>query len=169
MNSYVPRAVKTLALLLLAAGAALPQGRPERYALILEDAPVAAGLASRKDLQTKAAMDQRQAIEARQQSVRAALEERRVRVTGAVQTLANAVFVLATPEEAAELEKLPGVAYVDKLHRLKRHMSGALQLIRASQAWAVVRGGESNAGAGVKIGILDTGIDQTHAAFQDNS
>jgi minor extracellular serine protease Vpr len=169
MNSYVPHPVKALALLLLAAGVALPQGRPERYALILEDAPVAAAINSRKDLQTKAAVDQRQAIAARQQSVRAALEERRIRVTGSVQTLANAVFVQATPAEAAELEKMPGVAYVDKLERLKWHMSGALQIIRASQAWAAIRGGESSAGAGVKIGILDTGIDQTHPAFQDNS
>ena len=35
-------------------------------------------------------------------------------------------------------------------------------------AWDLV-GGQSKAGAGIKIGILDTGIDQTHAAFQDSS
>ncbi len=30
-------------------------------------------------------------------------------------------------------------------------------------------GGVSNAGAGIKIGIIDSGIDQTHPAFQDKS
>jgi uncharacterized protein (TIGR03437 family) len=34
-------------------------------------------------------------------------------------------------------------------------------------AWSSVNG-EQNAGAGIKIAVLDTGIDQNHAAFQEN-
>src|SRR6266851_2142171 len=35
-------------------------------------------------------------------------------------------------------------------------------------AWAAV-GGVANAGAGIKIGVLDTGIDQTHPFLTDNT
>src|SRR5260370_7795477 len=47
-------------------------------------------------------------------------------------------------------------------------LNKATQLMNAPVAWNLV-GGQSKAGAGTKIGILDTGIDQTHAAFQDSS
>ena len=40
--------------------------------------------------------------------------------------------------------------------------------MNAPAAWSLV-GGQSKAGAGIKIGILDTGIDQNHPAFQDSS
>src|SRR5438552_12787431 len=36
------------------------------------------------------------------------------------------------------------------------------------RSWSAL-GGASNAGAGMKIAILDTGIDETHPAFQDPS
>jgi uncharacterized protein (TIGR03437 family) len=36
-------------------------------------------------------------------------------------------------------------------------------------AWSIAPGGSGNAGAGIKIGIVDTGIDQTHPAFQDST
>src|SRR5690242_4326443 len=41
-----------------------------------------------------------------------------------------------------------------------------LGLIRAPQAWATA-GGPANAGAGVKVAIVDTGIDVTHPCFSD--
>src|SRR5713226_5718907 len=41
-------------------------------------------------------------------------------------------------------------------------------LIGAPTLWTAV-GGQTNAGAGVKIGIIDTGIDQTHPFLTDNS
>jgi uncharacterized protein (TIGR03437 family) len=44
-----------------------------------------------------------------------------------------------------------------------------VKLVNANPAaWNLV-GGVGNAGAGVKIAVIDTGIDQTHPAFQDNS
>jgi subtilisin family serine protease len=47
-------------------------------------------------------------------------------------------------------------------------LNKATQLMNAPAAWNLV-GGQSNAGKGIKIGILDTGIDQNHPAFQDSS
>jgi subtilisin family serine protease len=40
--------------------------------------------------------------------------------------------------------------------------------MNAPAAWSAL-GGASNAGAGIKIAVLDSGIDQTHPAFQDSS
>src|SRR5437667_4471315 len=47
-------------------------------------------------------------------------------------------------------------------------MNRSPTLIGAPVLWNAV-GGQSNAGAGVKIGIIDTGIDQTHPFLTDNT
>ncbi|MBM3748666.1 MAG: hypothetical protein FJW34_23060, partial [Acidobacteria bacterium] len=93
------------------------------------------------------------------------MARRKIRVTGSVKTLLNAVFVRATQEQLAELRGLPGVRRVEHLPPMRRHLDEAVKLVGAPQAWAVL-GGEGNAGAGVKIGIIDTGIDHEHPAFQ---
>ncbi len=54
-----------------------------------------------------------------------------------------------------------------RLHRYYRKLNRATALMNAPAAWNVL-GGPENAGAGVKIGILDSGIDQTNPAFQDS-
>lgn len=43
-----------------------------------------------------------------------------------------------------------------------------LAIIKAEQAWAAA-GGSSTAGAGVKVAIIDTGIDVTHPCFSDGN
>ena len=88
-------------------------------------------------------------------------------MTSSNQLLVNAVFVEATPEQAAKLRTAPGVALVEKLNPLKMHLNRALDLMNVRTAWGSV-GGEGDAGSGVKIAILDSGIDQTHQAFQEN-
>ncbi|MGH9559301.1 MAG: S8 family serine peptidase, partial [Bryobacteraceae bacterium] len=57
---------------------------------------------------------------------------------------------------------------VRPLRRGHRTLNRAVQLVNASAAWNTL-GGQGNAGAGMKIAIIDTGIDQTHPAFQDSS
>ena len=47
-------------------------------------------------------------------------------------------------------------------------MDRAAGLVNAQTAWSAV-GGASNAGAGIRIGIIDSGIDQNHPGFQDSS
>ena len=138
------------------------------YALVLEEPPVAAVIESGKDLRKAAAEGQRSRVRAAQHSLRAALAGRGVRVTGAVENLANVVFVQAAPEEAEQLRGLPGVKYLQPMLPLRRKLDAAAGLVNAPAAWSAL-GGAPNAGAGVKIGILDTGIDIEHAAFQDAS
>jgi uncharacterized protein (TIGR03437 family) len=52
--------------------------------------------------------------------------------------------------------------------RYKRLLNTAAELVNAPAA-ASALGGVTNAGAGLKIGILDSGIDHTHSAFDDPS
>ncbi len=54
------------------------------------------------------------------------------------------------------------------VHVYEATLDHALPLHQVPQAWAMI-GGQSNAGAGIKIGILDTGISPHHAAFQDST
>ena len=54
------------------------------------------------------------------------------------------------------------VAPVMRHHLL---MDQAVNLHRITQAWQALPGGQASAGAGIKIGILDCGVDNTHPAF----
>lgn len=153
--------MKLPALLLLAASIVPAAPRVERFALVLEDAPLAAGVAARKDLALSA-----QRAGTAQAGVRAAVTELGYRITGADPLLANVVFVQAPAEAASSLRQIEGVAFVEKLLPLKRHLDRALELSNVPSAWSAVNGSQ-NAGAGVKIAILDSGIDHRHPGFSD--
>ena len=91
------------------------------------------------------------------------------KVTSGEQDLVNAIFILATPAAAEAMRSLPGVGRVEKLRAYRMLDNRALDLVNARNGWSRVTGGEANAGAGVRIGIIDSGIDQNHPAFQDAS
>jgi uncharacterized protein (TIGR03437 family) len=141
---------------------------PNRYVLILADPPVAERFAAREQVRSAAAVSYRSQIAARQTALRRDLASRNIRVEGAVSTVLNAVFVTAPASRVDELRALPGVAAVAPRRRIAMHLNRAVQLMNAPAAWTAL-GGQSNAGAGVKIAILDSGIDQNHPAFQDSS
>lgn len=139
--------------------------RPERYVLILEDKPLASDAVSRNEVIRSA---RRAPLLAKQEVLTAAVKERGFRVTATDQNLVNAVFVEAPAGALEELRSLPGVAYVEKLLPIQRHLANALNLMNVPAAWSAVNGSQ-NAGAGVKIAVLDTGIDITHPAFQEGT
>jgi len=139
-----------------------------RYALILSDPAPAERFASRHELRAAAGMSYRQQIDQAQKSVRDELSRRRIGVLSSANLLLNAVFVQASQDQEAELRSIPGVQRVVPVARLRLKLDRAVQLVNAPAAWNRL-GGVGNAGAGIKIGIIDTGIEQTHPAFQDNS
>ncbi len=148
--------------------AANPPNFPGRYALILTD-PSVTEFSPAHGNAPQAAVNHRQQIRRAQVALRGELTSRHYRITGSVDTLLNAVFVVATPAQVAELRGLPGVKAVRPLRRFHRKLDQAVKLINAnSTGWNAV-GGVANAGLGLKIAIIDTGIDQTHPAFQDSS
>ena len=140
----------------------------ERYALILIDAPLVAKYSSRAALQSVEAASYRQRVEAQQSSLVHELENRHFTVAGANSVLLNAVFVQASPEQLSELQALRGVSGVVRVRRYKRSLNQATQLLNSQAAWSLI-GGMPNAGKGIKIGIIDTGIDQNHPSLQDNT
>jgi uncharacterized protein (TIGR03437 family) len=141
---------------------------PNQYILLLEDAPVSARFASREQMRTAAAVGYRQQVETKQAAVKRELAARNIGVLGSVSVLANDIFVSAPASRVAELQSIPGVTGVRPVRRFKKALNRATQLMNATAAWNAV-GGMSNGGKGIKIAILDSGIDQTHPAFQDSS
>jgi len=143
-----------------------PKAAPaNRYAVFLADEPVATHVSSRDDMQSAAGAAWRSRIEAAQTAVRAQLAAKNIRVTGSASTLLNAIFVAATPANVADIKSIPGVVDVVKLGSSRMLLNRATTVLDGPQAWNLV-GGLSSAGAGIKIGILDTGIDQTHPRYR---
>ena len=147
-------------LLLIEALPVLAGERLTRFAIVLSDPPVAAIV----ERAAQAAHHNR--LKTVHQNFRATLEQRKIRVTGSVDTIANAIFVETSRENAAALRSMPGVKYVQEMRRLERKMDRALPLVNAPAAWTAL-GGVNNAGAGVRIAIIDSGIDQNHPSFKD--
>jgi minor extracellular serine protease Vpr len=139
-----------------------------RYALILSDPSVLAMTRQARGVGATAEAVARNRVESAQALVRNELAARRIRVTWSVSNVLNAVFVAAPASRLADLQSIPGIVGVVPLHRRKMLLNDATALLNGVQAWTIT-GGLNNAGAGIKIGILDTGIDQTHPMLQDTS
>lgn len=140
---------------------------PNRYILELSSQPVgpSAGRAGRSGLHTAAAERQRLAVRAQQDAVRAAVERMHGRVAGRIENTGNLLLVRVPDAQAASLAAIPGVVAVRPVRAFHLLLDHALALHHAIDAWNQV--GPSNAGAGIKIAMIDTGIDIGHPGFAD--
>jgi minor extracellular serine protease Vpr len=88
------------------------------------------------------------------------------KVTGEFDISLNAVAVQLNGAKLGTIASAPMVkqAQYEGLYRPMDNADPDLALIHAIDAWTAA-GGAANAGAGVKVGIIDTGIDQTHPCF----
>jgi minor extracellular serine protease Vpr len=169
-----PRTLRTVSLLFAGLALAVPafSQLADRYALVLHDEPVAARYASRLEMQSADAAAYRQRIQTSQSSLRGELEARHFTVTGLASSLVNAVFVAAPTSRVDELKALPGVKGVVRLRKYKASLNKAVNLISstgsAADVWNLL-GGMASSGKGIKIGIIDSGIDQNHPSLQDNT
>jgi hypothetical protein len=141
---------------------------PGRYVMVLPDAPVLAQYHTPEEAATPDAKAYRARIESRQQAMIQVLQARNIRVTSRVSNVLNALFVVAPGQAIEELRSIPGVSSVTPMRRFEASLDRAVQLVNAPAAWAAL-GGSTNAGAGVKIGILDSGLELTNPMFQDPS
>lgn len=139
---------------------------PDRYIVELTGEPAVAR-ASRKTLR-HAVLAHRPAVLAEQAGMRRSVEAVHAEVLESVATVSNALIVRMPASEVDKLRALPGVRAVHKVYRCTLRLDHALNVIHAQDGW-VMNGGWDQAGAGIKIGIIDTGIDPSHKGFQDSA
>jgi len=92
----------------------------------------------------------------------------KAKVTGEYDISLNAVAVQLNGTALARIAAAPGVrtAQYQGLYRPTDDNDPDLSIINAQAAWNQ-GGGSANAGQGVKVAIVDTGIDVTHPCFSD--
>jgi len=167
MPQRIGQHLRVLALFCLGATALLAQSK-QHYILILEDAPLAGRFASREQARTAEAQNYAQQLQARHDTLKSQLASLRIQVTAETKTVLNAIYVVAPSSRLDVLKALPGVKGVVAGRTYHLNLNKAVGLVSAPAAWTAV-GGIQNAGAGIKIAMIDTGIDQTHPAFQDST
>src|SRR6187431_3038959 len=93
----------------------------------------------------------------------------RARVTSEFDVALNAVAVQLNGTSLATIRSAPQVLYAEYqgLYRPTAHDDPDLGLIDAFQAWQLAPAGPERAGEGVKIAIIDSGIDVRHPCFSD--
>ncbi len=154
---------------LLVSPAAWARVVPGYYIVELTESPPVEQMVSAGAVRRKSAMrDYYDVVRHQQQVVRGVLESLGARPYGAVGTVANALLVRLSDKLAQRLPALPGVRRVYPVREQRMSLERALELHHVIDGWNRL-GGADLAGAGVKIGIVDSGIDITHPAFQDPS
>jgi minor extracellular serine protease Vpr len=109
-------------------------------------------------------------LEARQEEL---FERVRARVPKAeigarYRTVFNGFALLVPSESLRELAGLPGVAAVHPVRQYFPTLDASNTAMGAPAFWALL-GGDDQAGAGMKVGIIDTGVDFSNPMFSDAS
>jgi minor extracellular serine protease Vpr len=85
-------------------------------------------------------------------------------VVGSLELVANAVTVELNGTDPAVLRRGPGVRDVAPSALYRPTMNASVELIGAPEVWPDL-GGRDGAGEGVKVGVIDSGIDPDHPFF----
>jgi subtilisin family serine protease len=158
--------------LLLLSASAFAATVPNTYIVELSLEPVAVHAAATPSrlmalerLHTAEAEQRRAAIRVQQAAARTAIEQSGGRILSAVHNVANALIIEIPDARAAALASAPGVLAVHPVRLFEMSLDHALPLHHVPDAWT--QAGFANAGAGIRIGIIDTGIEISHAGFND--
>lgn len=136
--------------------------------VVLTSAPVLAQLqAARTGLaksEVRTLSQQRgAALLAEQAAIKSRLETRGARIIGHMTRLGNVLRVRVPANQITELAALPGVKRIVPARYYQRALSHSVPFIGAPSVWENRTPGID--GRAVRIGIIDTGIDYTHADF----
>ncbi len=99
---------------------------------------------------------------AEQAGPQVAIEAAGGRVVGSFQSALNGIKVRIPQNRIAELRKIPGIVDVKRVNIYTRENFQGVQRVQAPFAWSGSRGVR---GENIKVAIIDTGIDYTHATF----
>lgn len=149
-----------------------PQARPGYTTMALDTPDTPAGLAAgRLQFDTPEAQRYRTFLQQRQASVSQAIQQvfPATHVQRTYQIVLNGLSVALPGADEAVIERiraLPGVAGVYPEQGRELTLFSSLPLMRTEALWNhPAIGGQRNAGAGVKIAVLDTGIAINHPFF----
>jgi len=143
---------------------------PGRYIVELNTESVAEHVlhsASRSGMQSAVARAHRTRVRDEQTQLRGRLEQQQAVVLDSVDTVANAMFVQVSDADAAKLANTPGVKRVIPVRMMHMVLDRAVALHKVTDVWNEI--GMDRAGAGMKIAIIDSGIDASAPGFQDAS
>jgi minor extracellular serine protease Vpr len=92
------------------------------------------------------------------------------RVAHRLDTVANALIVtVPDAKTAAKLVSLPGVKRIEPVVESKAVMDRVLDIQKIREVWNALPGGEDNAGAGIRVAIVDSGVDIRHPGLVDET
>ncbi len=135
----------------------------------LQSTSGSAGERARVDVRSPQALTYRTQLAAAQRQLSESISSLPgAEVQGAIDTIMDAVIVRVPVSQYSRVRALPGVrkVYFSRPHRMLLDQAAVLQ--NAQGLWNAV-GGSTQAGRGVKIGIIDSGIDITNQMFIDSS
>ena len=139
---------------------------PNRYIVELSREPVGVHFGKGRPLLRGAEVEQyREQIRTEQAAAQSAIEHAGGRILGALQNVRNALLVEMPDAQAAQLAGMPEVLRIHPVRLFHLTLDHALPLHHVPDAWAQV--GYGNAGAGLQIALIDTGIELTHPGFAD--
>jgi len=146
--------------------ASLPQGlRDEAVTVMLQlrGAPVTVVDAAHDGRLSKSRKDAiRDSLRTAQRPVVRSARGLGATVEGTFQLVYNGVQVRVEASRIPALKRIPGVTAVRVMHPMKPDNTHGVPLVGGPQVWGGVPG---YTGTGIKVGIIDTGVDYTHADF----
>jgi uncharacterized protein (TIGR03437 family) len=154
------------------------QGQLRSYIVLLRERPVAAYLkesetasVAKADLEGPAAASYRERLRDGQAVLKSRIEAMPgSRVRAQMDTVFNGMAVTLRDEDVTAIANLPEVSEIFPFVQYHKALDAALPLASVPAAWNDPNiGGEANAGRGIRIGVIDTGIDVNHPMFEDAS
>lgn len=103
----------------------------------------------------------RKQIQGQQNALHGRLATAGAKVVGQMQDAYNGIHVVVPQKNLTQLARLPGVIALHAVQTFSVANVNGVPFVGAPQAWQSF----GVTGAGVKVGIIDTGIDYTHADF----
>ena len=143
-----------------------PRDRVEVYVSLAGDAAVdtlSPGASPGEPAVVEAVKRRLAAIEREQAPVVASVESAGGEVTARHRRLVNAVQAYVPLAAIPALSRVPGVIAIERVPVYRRANTSAVPFIGGYAAWSEL-GGFIH-GKGVRVGVIDTGIDYTHADF----
>ena len=160
--------MKITLLFALSALALSAQTVPGRYVLELSGDPAAIA-SSRPGVRMAArAADfpaHRDRVRQSQAAARTAVATHGGMVIESLDTVFNGLIVTIPDSRASELLQIPGAVKLHPVRRVQPVLNHALPLHKVPDAWNLLPLGQNSAGLGIKIAMIDTGIDVNNPAF----